>query len=489
MVDQNSIFSCKLSNPVAVTHLTGGQAPGQTTTVDRCNLKVAKYEDLSGIAFLAREVAIVCDRNRGQLRVLHVNPTKGDAVFLLQSSFTIERPSGVATLARLDATEPKQTPFAFVAVTERDLSTLLIIKITQGRLQRKPYSASRAVHIQLGGPVASLQLLTLRGGCGTSRGNVGFSVLRARREMELEAAAGEAVAAKAARDKYASDARPSSKVFVTRQGVSESSVIEVDVADVLSGTRIEGTTRRADGSEHCVISSRLVATLSSKASAITVDLHGDVYAVDRNGQQIKKCSRDAASGWEVSLYAGPGTPTPLARNQQPKDGHAVSSTFGEVVALAAWPCGRTLFGLDYSSSSLFKVANLDGFAEFASLWRSLYRCHGILDPLVEGDTPPTNWGEVLPIIERDSRRLDALHQQQCDALGLDHLQGNQMWMDTNSLRAQTQVSTSSMRAAYEYVYALDQAVAAKMDTQTVQEKVAELWFALVSWQPEATRSR
>ena len=440
LVDSDAVFAVKLSNPVQVTLLTGKPTRGAPNQNTRVKLDRAKYVDASGIAFLAQEVAVLCERGDSRLRVIHTDPANGDAVYKVESPYRLYQPSDVATITRLDAVETGrgQKPTATIAVIESGQTTLLILVIEQGSLQLKPYSATRAVRINLTGPARSLGIKQpLRCVATMPLRRVNIGVLRGRRDAAIEAASNRAEEA-AARAAFTADSTTSTLVYVTRQGAggtdSPSSVIEVDVAGVLAGGTIGGMTRTNDRSEKVDLRATKVADLIGRAGPVAVDQNNDVYVTNHDANRIDLCSKSNGT-WNVSIYAGSDTRTLRA---QPKDGVAAQSSFGSVTCIAAWPCGRGIFGADGISKSVFKIANLDGFSLWATLWRKAYECFGLLDPTRKGESgyPGRHrlWSEILADLESSAGDLRAIHQARCDATGCPTLQGPVLGMDTNSLR-------------------------------------------------------
>ena len=171
--DHNAILTAKLSNPVNVTQLTGGGAAATTVSTSG-NLGSCRFENVRGICFIAREVAVVCDVTASTLKVVHVNDQPGWFQLRISetrlSSFLIERPYGIATLRRLDAMAPnpnQRNPNhrAIVAVTEYDRPTILLLSIEQDKSSRtKPYTVTAAVRVGIL-PVPRSQRL-LRGVAG-----------------------------------------------------------------------------------------------------------------------------------------------------------------------------------------------------------------------------------------------------------------------------------------------------------------------------------
>jgi hypothetical protein len=289
LVDNNAVLVAKLSNPVHVTRLTGGGAPSKA---QKCDLRSTAFQSAQGIAFIAREVAVVCDCAANALRILHVNEDGSFQVHISKDKlpkFEIEKPFGVATLVRLDATEPDSgDPRAVVAVTEYDRSTLLILMIEQNaRLASKPYSVTRAFRISLQVAASPGPLRPLRGVAGSCTRRTNITVLRNRRDASIAAGEGNAAAIAAAHAQFAEDSRTPSKVYVTRQGSGvisreeesnakkpkpstsrpRSDVVAMDIATVLaalspgSTTVPTGVTAMQDGrrKSRCAVLSLLIS--------------------------------------------------------------------------------------------------------------------------------------------------------------------------------------------------------------------------------------
>ena len=469
VVDSNAVYVGKLCNPVALTRLLFNGTEVATPT--HCEHSKAYLRNPHGIAFIAREVAILCDRDANEIRIIHTDPKSGNAVYNLQfhhhrggggydsdesdGEFRINRPHGVATIARLDAAEPGQAPFAIVAVTEFEQSALLILVIEQDETESTaPYSATRVVRVSLVGPgVRTPHHLPLRGVTALCMRRVAISVLRARRDGALEGCSN-VPQRTAIKEQFQNDSATSTLVYVTRQGVDASEpsvVLEVDVAPVITSATIPGTTHRRDGSENVSLSATVVTKLQGAAGPVAVDQNQDVYARQRPCQ-ISQSSKSTDDGrWSTSNFAGSvdgASSQSSPPNKQPKDGEASRATFGTVAAFAAFPCGRTLFGVDSQTAqnaqsrvrpSIFKVANLDGFARWARPWNTQLGCFGERDPTrsnEEGylETPPRLWGSMLPDLEASGRELDAIMQARLDAIGFDSAQGPLLAMDTGSLR-------------------------------------------------------
>lgn len=544
--DHNAILTAKLSNPVNVTQLTGGGAAATTVSTSG-NLGSCRFENVRGICFIAREVAVVCDVTASTLKVVHVNDQPGWFQLRISetrlSSFQIERPYGIATLRRLDAMAPnpnQRNPNhrAIVAVTEYDRPTILLLSIEQDKSSRtKPYTVTAAVRVGIL-PVPRSQRL-LRGVAGQCIRRTTISVLRARRDAAIEAAddaEDSDAAVAAAHAQFAADSRTSPKVIVTRDGhgggsdsISRSDVVVIDAAPILesfvTGKPLAGATRQSDGSEKISVEGTTLAHLAvgESAGAVAVDADGVVYAAEQH--RIIKCvgasgasstGAGATAIIEGEHYAGGGDWWPGA---QPKDGTASHCTIGDTVALAAWPCGRTLFCLDKGggvSASLSKIGPLDGLATWFRLWRTQAECLGEKDPTMATDPEyrkkePPKWDEEnLAVLERTATELDAIDQRVCDANGRGHVNGPFMAMDSNSLRsrqtcelliilsltsrrslclslsaisrrtrAQTQISVQSMRAVFSRVRAIDPEVAEQLDPSAVREVECERWWATV----------
>ena len=469
VVDSNAVYVGKLCNPVALTRLLFNGTEVATPT--HCEHSKAYLRNPHGIAFIAREVAILCDRDANEIRIIHTDPKSGNAVYNLQfhhhrggggydsddsdGEFRINRPHGVATIARLDAAEPGQAPFAIVAVTEFEQSALLILVIEQDETESTaPYSATRVVRVSLVGPgVRTPHHLPLRGVTALCMRRVAISVLRARRDEALEGCSS-VPQRTVVKEQFQNDSATSTLVYVTRQGVDASEpsvVLEVDVAPVITSATIPGTTHRRDGSENVSLSATVVTKLQGAAGPVAVDQNQDVYARQRPCQ-ISQSSKSTDDGrWSTSNFAGSvdgASSQSSPPNKQPKDGEASRATFGTVAAFAAFPCGRTLFGVDSQTAqnaqsrvrpSIFKVANLDGFARWARPWNTQLGCFGERDPTrsnEEGylETPPRLWGSMLPDLEASGRELDAIMQARLDAIGFDSAQGPLLAMDAGSLR-------------------------------------------------------
>ena len=491
VVDSNLVYNVKLCNPVAVTLLSGGG--DKKAGVARCHLKQAKLSSVSGIAFIALEVVVITETDQSTLRVLHVHPSKGDAAYTLQGigpskgdsddsddngggHLELERPCAIATITRLGAVEGNEAPFAYVAVAEHDRTELLILKITQNASSRtKPYTVTRAVRIRLGGMSAGLAR-PLRGVAAMPIGRVGIGVMREERDKAVKEAGNDAAGVRQARTHFQQRSKTCSFVYMTARGTLESSVLEVDVASVLSsGAVIRGATRRSDGSQVIELAAGLVTSLPSAAAGpITIDVALNVYA--RQGRKIVKCTKGSDGQWSTTDFAGSNTP--LAPGSHPKDGVSEHATYGSIEGIAAFPCGQTLFALDGIQLSLSKITNLDGLRKWAMYWATYYECFGLR--AWKDDGAVKLWGEMLPDLEACAKELDDMHQRSLDRFGFNFIQGPQLGMSTISLRAQTRTSVQSMRSAYEFIRNLDPEVAALLDARVATEMEAELWWALVS---------
>ena len=445
VVDSSIVFRVKLSNPVNVTTVTGGATASKAVS---CTLQATSFSDASGIAFIARDVAIVSDCNENELKILHLTNEPG--TFTLQSRFQIERPYGVATIERLDATAPgsSSNPRAVVAVTEYERSTLLILFIEQSALVRKPYAVHRAFRVSIAGPALSSHFLPLRGVAALSMRRVAISVLRARRDQAISDAGDDTAAVDAARSKFTTDSHTSTKVYVTRQGnggtASRSVVIELDIASVLTkATTAAPAALPAQNAQHkteeMALNGTVIARLevNSDAGPVSMDANEHVLAA-ASPPRIIRCVGDRAIDGEPFA----GTDEGWWPNAQPKDGVATQSTFGCVVGLAAFPVGRTVFGLDGGggvANSMFKLTNLDGCAKWVTACRTQYECFGGNDPTMMDDATyrsrrAPGWGETLPNLAESARTLDEMLQRRLDAIGLDYVHGPHLWMDANSLR-------------------------------------------------------
>ena len=477
LVDNNAVLVAKLSNPVHVTRLTGGGAPSKA---QKCDLRSTAFQSAQGIAFIAREVAVVCDCAANALRILHVNEDGSFQVHISKDKlpkFEIEKPFGVATLVRLDATEPDSgDPRAVVAVTEYDRSTLLILMIEQNaRLASKPYSVTRAFRISLQVAASPGPLRPLRGVAGSCTRRTNITVLRNRRDASIAAGEGNAAAIAAAHAQFAEDSRTPSKVYVTRQGSGvisreeesnakkpkpstsrpRSDVVAMDIATVLaalspgSTTVPTGVTAMQDGSKEISLRGTILAHLAvdENAGPVTVDANDVVFAAERH--RIIKCiaatqGASPTATIEGEPYAGDSSDSAWWPGAQPKDGDATRCTFGDVAAIAAWPCGRTLFCLDGGggvSPSLSKVGPLWGLAEWFRLWRTQAEFFGEKDPTMMDDpaycarAPPKFDDENLRVLEETAQQLDEIDRSRREAVGLNHVHGPYMAMDTNSLRS------------------------------------------------------
>jgi hypothetical protein len=471
IIDGNTVVSVKLSNPVAPTRLVSSNPSSRSGAARQGprNLSSVELRDACGCTFLAREVALVSDRSDNKLHILHVND---DAAFEVNISstlgdFQIEEPFGVAAVVRLDATEPgpKVLPRAIVAVTECNRSTLLLLVIEQNKGSlTKPYTVTRACRIQVAGQAKATMRRMLRGVAALPIRRINISVLRARRDEAIsvaeqamsddESANGDVDdAIAAARRQFEADSRTSSKVAFSRLGCganteSRSDIVEIDVARVLDMLNETATSvnKRMRGEETVSLNGALLAHLAEgeNAGAVAIDANEVVYAAETH--RVIKCGGAGANATATFIegepHAGSVAPGATWWGSQPKDGIAAESTFGSIAALAAWPCGTTLFGLDAGegvAAGLFKIASLRGLAKWFDAWRGQIESFGEKDPTMKGDPaycakePPT-WTEALTELERTARILDGIMQSRLDALGREHVNGPHAMMDTNSLR-------------------------------------------------------
>ena len=471
IVDGSTVVSVKLSNPVTPTRLVSSDTSSRRG-VERqapCNLGSVELRDATSCAFLAREVVLVSDRNENKLHILHVN---GDAAFEVHISkmlgeFKIEEPFAVATVVRLDATEPGQgaLPRAIVAVTEYNRPTLLLLVIEQNQGSvRKPYTVTRACRIQVAGRAKATMRRNLRGVAALPIRRTNISVLRARRDEAISTAqramvddsdreADDDDAIATARQQFETDSRTSSKVAFSRLGSgadreSRSDVVEIDITPVLPLLNASATSlsKRMRGEEEVSLDGTLLAHLAEgeDAGAVAIDANEAAYAAEKH--RVIKCVGAGVSSTATFIegqpHAGSVAPGATWWGSQPKDGIAAESTFGSIAALAAWPCGTTLFGLDAGdgvAAGLFKIAHLRGLARWFDAWRGQCESFGEKDPTMKDDPtyrakePPT-WTEALEELERTARILDGIMQSRLDALGRDHVNGPHAMMDTNSLR-------------------------------------------------------
>ena len=493
--------------------------------------------DAQGIAFIARDVAIVCDRDANALRILHV--TEDGSFRLLthdpdhrdQNRFALERPFGIATLWRFDEHEPDSAdvPVAVVAVTEYDKTSLLILLILQDNDKHdEVYSVTRGFRIFIGGsamPTSSLVLRSLRGVAAVAVRKVGIGVLRSRRKAAIESAEADSDedAIETARQTFARDSNKSFMVYVTRDASGEarvrSDVVALDLAPLLKhvlmgSPEVDGISQEAGDSafETLTIRGSILAHLGAgeRAGPVTVDANGLVCAAEAH--RVIKClganasastAASATAFVEGEAFAGDTNDGAWWPGAQPRDGIASQATFGHIGALAVDPCGRTLFGIDNGRSdpassgvhvTIFKVAHLCGLSKWFSAWRSQTECFGERDPTMKDDAAyrtakPRLWHEMLPELERSAAEIDAISQKMHDATGRDHLNGSHLMMETRALKAQTQYSVPSMRAVHSLLEAIDNdsdrdeeregTVADKLDPRTVTEHETELWWALV----------
>ena len=249
IVDSNSVFTLKLSNPVKPEQLSGTGKPAAMSK--RTNLATTRFEDAQGIAFIARDVAILCNRDANALRILHVTEDGSFRLFTHdpddrdKNRFAIERPFGVATLWRFDEHEPDSTddPVAAVAVTEYDKTSLLILLISQDNEKHdEAYSVTRGFRIVIGGSAISSSSLVprrLRGVAAVPVRKVGIGVLRSRRKAAIDVAEadGDEDAIETAHQAFARDSNKSFMVYVTRDATGEararSDVVELDLGPLL----------------------------------------------------------------------------------------------------------------------------------------------------------------------------------------------------------------------------------------------------------------
>jgi len=232
--------------------------------------------------------------------------------------------------------------------------------------------------------------------------------------------------------------------------------------------------RSSDGTVVRTCPGTVICTANRDPFDVTVDQEGSVYVSSLDSECLWRVQKEGGS-WVGAVYAGQDQD---AGHTEPKDGESSSCTFGGVAGIAAYQCGRTVFAIDKSTNSVCKIAHLEGFSIWSRAWQSSSQAMGERDPTTDGRFEG-NWASAIPKLEESASVLAGIMQSRLDAIGYKHGQGPQLMMDPNSVRAHTETTVPSMRAAHAYTASLSPSVASKLDQRSVTEKECEYWWAKI----------
>ena len=474
----NVVVQGRLSNPVDFKPAFGlfNVKPGTGTAPQAyCSAKDARFEDLAGVDFLARQVAVVADAGRHELRILHLCET--DDVYVVRG-IRLQKPHAIATVSRLDwspgAERDGANQEAKIAVTETGKSEVLLVTITQqpyvaSTKQRAPYTASvtRIVMVDTSGLSQSLPLISV---CAKPVGRVEIGVLRRRRDNAR--ASGVATA----QVDFESQTRECSALYIARAGYTEQegsnrpAIVRIDLDQQVGEEKRDGSGRV----KRFCRSEVIAGNLDFDPFDVAIDQEDSVYISSKSRSAVWRVSCESGS-WQRALYAGTGA---IATRAQPKDGKADCASFTGVAGLAVLPTGRTVFAIDVATASVVKMVNLAGFVKYATAWRETLGCFGERDPTVpSSEHTVRTWATILPDLKKWADELDGIRNRRADACGCPGGQGPELMLDGRSLDGHTKVTVPSMFAAYEYIKSFDPCVAENLDPRAVLEKVIEFHWA------------
>ena len=505
-------MSCGQFNGAA--GLPGKRAdPAQPTQMEKAG-SGARFDTPCGIGFLARTVALVADRGRNELRVVHLE--KNDRrVFLVTGLPWLAQPFGVATLQRLDWCDDAELPEnqrrgrklkAVVVVSQFESSDLLFLDITQQK--GLPCYSAVAKRVVITGTAVG-ETLPLRGVAALSVGRKAIDTLRRHRDEAIDAAntafttatTGNDGAmeqevdedshdqARTTRDAAISEARQifreasttTTEVFVARcsGGQERGAIVRVDLRPILNPTGGELPRRRdRDNVELVRCEGQVIHTMPTDPFDVAVDVDRNVYVSGLKSPRVLKVAH-TDGGWTATTFAGREDGLLVG----PKDGEASQATFSGVAGICTYQPGRAAFCIDAKTRSVAKITCMDGYVAFARAWQGSFGSFSIADPTMAGNpayeaSRVKDWSVATENLESCCRRLEELDLERRDAIGLapgTRGQGPELMMDSNSLAAHTRTTCGSMRAAYEDIKRLDPRVAAKMNPASATDREQELW--------------
>ena len=265
------------------------------------------------------------------------------------------------------------------------------------------------------------------------------------------------------------------QVFVAREALAgstgslQASVICVDVQ--------AQTARYIDesGVASATVQPRTVCWLDKNPFDVCVDRYGNVYISSIDSAAVMRVSHGTTI---AETYAGVNENS----TRHIEDGEASTCRFAGTAGIAAFPCGTTVFAIDWGESSITKISSMKGFAKWARAHRTLFEVFGFPDPTRKNDEAymarvHLSWADSLPTLHQVGQVLEGIEQRRLSDIGREFGQGPELMMDCNSTRAFTRKTIPNMQAIYDRINAIEASVAAALDTKSSSELEAELMWS------------